>query len=949
MRNNRILHIFLLILFVLSSTFSQSAKAQKADGDEVMIQGFNWLSWQLSGGWYNFVATKAGDLSTSGIDAIWMPPPSKANAMAAQGYLPSELYDLNSEYGTQAELQSMITMLHDNNVKVLADIVINHRVGTTDWGDFTNPTWGCWAVCIEDEWGDACGGNDTGAGYAAARDLDHNNTTVQNDLKAWLLWLKNDIGFDGWRYDYVKGFSAGFIQEYNTHTSPWFAVGECWEDYNTIVNWLNGSGSDTYAFDFGLKGALHSAFNDNNLSYLNAYGNMPSISGTHPARSVTFLENHDTGWPQNHWPFPDGKVLQGYAYILTHPGTPMVFWNHYYEWGMHDQIQTMIQIRKVNGIHSTSTLNIIQSQTDLYAAVIDDKVAMKLGSGSWTPSGSEWVLATSGVDFAIWTKGGLENPTVEITPSGGHYTDPITVTITATDNNDPAPIIYYTTDGSEPNTGSQSGSGSVSFDVSENTIVRAIAIDNEGNESQESTASYTIGEIPGFKVYFKKPESWTAAKIYYWDTQPVGVMPGVTWPGADMESEGNGWYCFEFPSVASTSLIFNDGDANQTPDLYADAEAWYDNGWVSAPDMAPAINFTPEGGSFSTPVIVTITATDDNDPAPILYYTTDGTSATTSSPSATGQVEITVNSTTTIKAIAADDQGNVSEEQSATYMFGGSGFTVHFKKPVNWPAAKIYYWEVDPAGVMPAVDWPGVDMIAEGDDWYYFDFPGVNSTNLIFNNGNSGTGNQTDNLLADGDMWYDEGWQNQPEATNVTFTGTLDTDEQLTGNYSYSHPDGTAEGNSEYTWYRADDISGTNAVMIGSATGINYTLTANDIGYYIAFGVIPVDANGVSGNEVISGFDGPVEDIISQVNNVTASQLQLYPNPTSTSVAIASPGHKISAVVVYDITGRCLDKVEAIDNEYYLLNLREMENGIMFVKIMTANDKIHLRKIIKTE
>ncbi len=35
---------------------------------------------------------------------------------------------------------------------------------------------------------------------------------------------------------------------------------------------------------------------------------------------VTFIDNHDTGSTQQHWPFPSEHVGQGYAYIFTHPG-----------------------------------------------------------------------------------------------------------------------------------------------------------------------------------------------------------------------------------------------------------------------------------------------------------------------------------------------------------------------------------------------------------------------------------------------------------------------------------------------------------------------------------------------------------------------------------------------------------------------------------------------------
>jgi len=39
-----------------------------------------------------------------------------------------------------------------------------------------------------------------------------------------------------------------------------------------------------------------------------------------------------------HWPFPSKHVMLGYAYILTHPGIPCLFWEHSFGawwWGQH--------------------------------------------------------------------------------------------------------------------------------------------------------------------------------------------------------------------------------------------------------------------------------------------------------------------------------------------------------------------------------------------------------------------------------------------------------------------------------------------------------------------------------------------------------------------------------------------------------------------------------------
>lgn len=47
------------------------------------------------------------------------------------GYLPQNLYSLDSSYGSEDQLKSLLQTMHQHNVRAMADIVINHRVGTT--------------------------------------------------------------------------------------------------------------------------------------------------------------------------------------------------------------------------------------------------------------------------------------------------------------------------------------------------------------------------------------------------------------------------------------------------------------------------------------------------------------------------------------------------------------------------------------------------------------------------------------------------------------------------------------------------------------------------------------------------------------------------------------------------------------------------------------------------
>lgn len=87
------------------------------------VQGFNWESCKED--WYGVLAGQASKIAEAGFTSVWFPPPS--DSVSPQGYLPRDLYMLDSHYGSETELRDCIQAFQALDIKVVADIVINHR------------------------------------------------------------------------------------------------------------------------------------------------------------------------------------------------------------------------------------------------------------------------------------------------------------------------------------------------------------------------------------------------------------------------------------------------------------------------------------------------------------------------------------------------------------------------------------------------------------------------------------------------------------------------------------------------------------------------------------------------------------------------------------------------------------------------------------------------------
>jgi alpha-amylase len=396
-------------------------------GRDIILQGFNWTSHHHHGGnsLYKRLRDRVADIASVGFTAVWLPPSSQS--LSREGYMPQDYWNLNTAYGTEQQLRDLLTDMREAGLLPMADVVLNHRCATrrgrdgkwNRWDGVARAAWDESAITRNNAEWSGTGAYGTGEEWVGAPNVDHTSNRVREDLKQFLVWLRNDIGFSGLRLDFVKGYAPRYAQEYSVAFGAELAVGEMWQNLayrdgelewnqdghrQSIVNWVDSTQGACTAFDFTTKGILQQACATRQWWRLrDAAGRPPGVMGLWPSRAVTFLDNHDTGSHPNqgHWPFPSNRVAQGYAYILSHPGTPCVLWDHAFEWGddVRGTVRQVCAARRSAGITSRSSVEIHKADDECYAAVITGTVgavAVRLGGGSWSPPGGNWAHVTSG-------------------------------------------------------------------------------------------------------------------------------------------------------------------------------------------------------------------------------------------------------------------------------------------------------------------------------------------------------------------------------------------------------------------------------------------------------------------------------------------------------------------------------------------------------------------------
>ena len=544
-----------LLLFVASLTLS--AQGWPANYDGVMLQGFYWDSYSDTK-WTN-LESQADELSQY-FNLIWVPQSGYCNSLSNQmGYSDIWWLDHKSAFGTEDELRSMIQTFKNKKVGIIADVVINHKNGNTNWCDFPNEskngyklTWdntNLSGICQDDECKDngynPTGAKDTGINFDGCRDLDHTNATVQQNIKTYLDFLLKDLGYTGFRYDMVGGYAPKYTGIYNTSAKPEFSVGEYWMDdgKDGLVNWINGTKVDgdiqSAAFDFTMKWNINDAFsNGGNWNKLNntALSNDPD----YVRYAVTFVDNHDTGRSGAQPLYANIEAAN--AFILTMPGTPCVWLKHWLTYKT--AIKKQIVVRKAAGVNNQSEILSHEASANGYVLTVKGtKGNVLLVLGSETAATTGYKLAVEGTNYKMYVSNSVD--------------------ISALD------------------------------DIQEDTF------------TAPDCCQVGDGEICAF---FEAPTSYTAVKCYAWNgsTKYAGEWPGQACTKVGTVNGNNVWkwtYSGTLTELPS-NIIFNGTGFDQTSDL-----DFKNGGYYSASGAIQGV-VTAINAIRHTPVVATSQAYD---------------------------------------------------------------------------------------------------------------------------------------------------------------------------------------------------------------------------------------------------------------------------------------------------------------------------------------------------
>lgn len=598
-------HLLPLLLFlgIYNNVYAQGWPANYGG---VMLQGFYWNSYDDTK-WTN-LKSQVNDFADN-FSLVWLPQSGKClETSQTMGYMPYYYFNQNSSFGTEAELRDLIKTFKSKGIGMVADVVINHH-NTSGWFSFPAEVYKgvtyqlkSTDIVANDDKGKTAKeatkqgislskNNDEGEDWAGCRDLDHKSQNVQTIIKAYLKYLKDDLGYTGFRYDMVKGFSGSHVADYNKSVGVEYSVGEYWDSNARIQSWINATLKNSAAFDFQFRYNVRDAINSNNWAALKSTNNLMNDKNWRQY-AVTFVENHDMEYrSSSEQQDPIRRdTLAANAYLLAMPGTPCVFFTHWLEYK--DEIGAMISARKAAGITNMSDYEVKVATSAYYAVNVNKTLYAAVGRlDKMENPGADWQKVLSGYHYAYFLNKSLETAFVD--KASGIRDNSFKVKLIAVSKDASAKLVY-TTDGTAPTAKSKQVASGDEITISSDCVLK-VGLLVGGSVKGIITRNYTIQHVeedpdafetpaPGYtyNAYFVAPATWKN-EVKCWAWTKTANYTGGTWPGVKCYKIGkNGkqyiyqWCYYGTLTTPPASIIFNNNGSAQTDDFTFVNGAYYD-------------------------------------------------------------------------------------------------------------------------------------------------------------------------------------------------------------------------------------------------------------------------------------------------------------------------------------------------------------------------------------
>ncbi|HKN03701.1 MAG TPA: alpha-amylase [Buttiauxella sp.] len=362
-----------------------------------LLQFFHWY-YPRGGKLWAEVAERAATLNDIGVNMVWLPPAYKGSSGGySVGYDSYDLFDLGefdqkgtvaTKYGDKGQFLAAIKALQENDIAVLLDVVVNHKMGADEkerirvnrvneqnrneidhevleceaWTRYTfparagqysqfiwdhkcfsgvdhieNPTEDGIFKIINDYtgegWNDQVDDELGNFDYLMGENIDFRNHAVTEEIKYWARWVMAETGCNGFRLDAVKHIPAWFYKEWIEHVQevteqPLFIVAEYWShEVDKLHEYIAQVDGKTMLFDAPLQMKFHHASKQGR-----EYDMSQIFTGTlvesDPFHAVTLVANHDTQ-PLQSLEAPVEPWFKPLAYaliLLRENGVPSVFY-----------------------------------------------------------------------------------------------------------------------------------------------------------------------------------------------------------------------------------------------------------------------------------------------------------------------------------------------------------------------------------------------------------------------------------------------------------------------------------------------------------------------------------------------------------------------------------------------------------------------------------------------